>query len=164
MKRLIAQSPQLGELVPNDVQLNDIENANNNFDKTKLYKITGGQGVYGCISYQDVKNPNDKINLFITEVYVSLDAHTNKDSGNNEKSIVFITRPFLGESTFGEPIEIKETLSPNVNASTTGENEQILHVNGMSLVKLPNNVRDFDTAMEEAQEKIQKQFKDVIYK
>lgn len=161
-KRLIAQCPQLGNLVSNETEFSAIDGANTHFNEDTLYKATGKQGLYGCISYQDVKSPNDPIKLFVTEIYVSLDAH--KDSnGEKEKSIIMITRPFKEGNSVGEPIEIKETLSSNMSDAYNMEKENILHVNGMSLIKLPTGIKDYVDAENEVEDIIAQQFKDVQY-
>jgi quinol monooxygenase YgiN len=161
-KRLIAQSPQLGNLISNDSEFSSIESANTHFNKDKLYNATGKQGTYGCISYQDVKSPKDPIKLFVTEVYVSIDAGKN-NQGEEVKSIISITRPFTKGNNVGNPIEIKETLSPNMSEAYNIEKETILHVNGLSLIKLPAGTKDYEEALSLAKDSIEKQFKDVQY-
>lgn len=157
MKRLIkAQSPQLGNLIPNEAQFSAIKDAGNNiFDEEKLYKIVGNQGCYGCISYKSVKNPNEKIDLYATEIYVSLKAAKDK------RSIMFITRPLLPNNTFGNPVEVRQVLSESMEPVQTFERDSTIQVNGTTLIKLSS--KNYDTAIKEVEDLISEQFKNVSF-
>lgn len=145
--------------VNNDEQINAIKSKYPNLFDESSYKISqfyNGEGLYGFVGYKNINNENDKIELYITEVYM----FTNVKHKGELPTLVFITRN-LTQSGPGNIFDIhKENKTIASIQSKMSHKGDSYSVQGINIMYVKSTT--YNDAYQEAQEQIQNKFNENV--